>query len=288
MDPVSTLAVVGFGDMGEQMVPHLLQAGYEVRVGEVDEGRRKRAAATGATALDTAAAAAAGADAVLVLVMSDDVRAACLGQTGVFAGARPGTTVLVCSTTTPRIVAELSASAPAGVTVMDAAVVGGVKPAREAAVTFLVGGTEEAYTQVEPVLSVLGTPKLVGDLTSGVAYKLITNVAIMAAEAGIREALDLADILGRDYGQALELMSVGPMAPVVARALDTTNPRPLRRSAEDDDTLLSAVDDPATDLPLSHAGARRLWDAVTAGQEVELDFVDLTRRTTARAPYRKA
>lgn len=283
-----TLAVIGFGDMGEQMVPHLLQAGYEVRVSEIDENRRNRAAATGATTVEDAAAAASGADIVLGLVMSNDIPAAYQGENGVFAGAGAGTAVLVCSTTTPRMVADLAQSAPEGVTVVDAPIVGGVKYAREAAVTFLVGATETTYNRVEPVLSVLGTPKLVGDFTSGVAYKLITNVAIMAAEAGVREALDLADILGKDYEQALHLMSLGPMAPVVARALDTSNPRPLRRSAEDDDTLLSAVDDPARDLPLSHAGARRLWDAVTANEDIEPDFVDLTRRTTARAPYRNA
>lgn len=283
-----TLAVIGFGDMGEQMVPHLMQAGYEVRVSEIDENRRNRAAATGATTVEDAAAAASGADIVLGLVMSNDIPAAYQGENGVFAGAGAGTAVLVCSTTTPRMVAALAQSAPEGVTVVDAPIVGGVKYAREAAVTFLVGATETTYNRVEPVLSVLGTPKLVGDFTSGVAYKLITNVAIMAAEAGVREALDLADILGKDYEQALHLMSLGPMAPVVARALDTSNPRPLRRSAEDDDTLLSAVDDPARDLPLSHAGARRLWDAVTANEDIEPDFVDLTRRTTARAPYRNA
>lgn len=261
---MKTLAVVGFGDMGEQIVPHLLNAGYEVGVAEIDEARRERAAAAGARSVASAAEVAAGAQIVLGLVMSDDIPAAYMGEDGIFAGARPGTIVAVCSTTTPRIVSDLARSAPDGVTVVDTPIVGGVKYAREATVTFLVGGTEETFIEVQPVLSVLGTPTLVGDLTSGVAYKLITNVAIMAAEAGIREALDLADILGKDYDRALDLMSVGPMAAVVARALDTNNPRPLRRSAEDDDTLLSAVKDPATDLPISHAGARRLWDAVTA------------------------
>lgn len=285
---MKTVAVIGFGDMGEQMAPHLLKGGYDVHVSEIDAGGRSRAEAISATTCDTAAAAASGADLVLGLVMSDDIPSAYLGQDGIFAGARPGTLVLVCSTTTPQIMEDLAQAAPEGITVMDAPIVGGVKYARETAVTFLVGGTRGSFAQVEPVLSVLGTPKLVGERGAGAAYKLITSVAIMAAEAGIREALDLADILGKDYQTALQLMSVGPMAAVVARALDTSNPRPLRRSAEDDDTLLSAVDDPAKQLPISHAGARRLWDAVTEYEDGEPDFVDLTRRTTARPAYGSA
>jgi len=72
------------------------------------------------------------------------------------------------------------------------------------------------------------------------------------------------------------------MKAVVERALDVSNPRPLRRSAEDDDTLVSAVDDPARSLPLTIAGRQRLWEAVNADAEFEPDFVDLTRRTTSR------
>ena len=46
----------------------------------------------------------------------------------------------------------------------------------------------------EPILGLFGNIVRVGPLGSGVAYKLITNVVVMAAEAGLREALDLNDI----------------------------------------------------------------------------------------------
>lgn len=83
--------------------------------------------------------------------------------------------------------------------------------------------------------------------------------------AVVREALDLTDILGGDYGTALQLFRVSPMAPVVARALDESNPRPLRASAQDFDTLLSAVDTPTETEPM---------------------FLDLTRKSTARPVFR--
>ncbi|MEU4843062.1 NAD(P)-dependent oxidoreductase [Nocardia testacea] len=285
---MESIAVVGFGDMGQEMVPHLISAGYPVRVFDHDPGKLERAAELGAVTTSSAADAASGADVVLGLVMSDDIPGAYFGVTGILAGAGSGALVLVASTTTPELVRQIQSAAAEGTRVLDTPMVGGVRFAREAALTFLVGSDNESDNpRVDGVLSVLGKVRFVGGLGSGVAYKLITNVAIMAAEAGIREALDLADILGKDYETALHLMAVGPMAPVVSRALDTTNPRPLRRSAEDDETLLSVVASPEADLPISYAGAKRLWEAVTATPGYEPDFVDLTRKTTSRPRYRQ-
>ena len=278
---VPVIAVVGFGDMGEQFVPHLLAAGHQVRVFDTDASRRALARRWGAIVFSTAAEAAHGAEVTLGLVMSDDIPAAYLAPDGLLAGTQDGSAVVIGSTTTRAYVEQVGAAAPRGVTVLDAPIVGGVKYARERAVTFLVGGSAAAFEQVRPVLELLGTPRHVGGFTAGVDYKLITNVAIMAAEAGLREALDLADILGRDYETSLALIANGPLQAVVERALDVSNPRPLRRSAQDDDTLLAAVDDPAAALPITTAASQRLWDAVNdAG--FEPDFVDLTRRTTAR------
>ncbi|WP_405747486.1 NAD(P)-binding domain-containing protein [Streptomyces sp. NBC_01525] len=283
---MTTVAIIGFGDMGEQMAPHLVAAGYEVRVSDTDPAKRERAATTGATVHATAAEAARGAQLTLGLVMSHDIPAAYLGPDGILAGASQGSLVLVCSTTTPELLNAAVSAAPGGVTVLDAPIVGGVKYARERGITFLVGAAPDVFERARPVLETLGKVRRVGEVGSGVAYKLITNVAVMAAEAGIREALDLADHLGQDYDTALDLMALGPMAAVVSRARDTTNPRPLRRSAEDDDTLLASVPDPAQQLPISHAAAGRLWNAVTAVKGFEPDFVDLTRKTTAREGFR--
>lgn len=279
---MTTIAIVGFGDMGEEMVPHLLAVGHDVRVADIAESRLEAARRAGATDVASAAEAARGADVIFGLVMSNDIPAAYLANDGILAGAQPGASVLICSTTTRATVEQVRAAAPSGVSVLDTPIVGGVKYAREQAITFLVGGSADDFAHVRPVLDDLGKSRYVGEFGAGVDYKLITNVAIMAAEAGLREALDLADILERDYETSLKLIEAGPMKAVVERALDVRNPRPLRRSAEDDDTLLSAVDDPARLLPISTAGQQRLWEAVNVDPQFEPDFVDLTRRATSR------
>ncbi|RDH74693.1 NAD(P)-dependent oxidoreductase [Mycolicibacterium moriokaense] len=271
--------------MGSEMLPHLRNAGFRVVAYDVNVDRMKSATTCGAVLAQSPSDVAGQSDVVLSLVMSADIPAAHFGADGILDGLRTGCVLAICSTTTPQLVHDIRAGAGSEAHLVDAPIIGGVRYAREKAITFLIGGTSEAAARAEPVLALLGHTERVGDFGAGVAYKLITNAFVMAAEAGLREALDLADLLGCDYQTALRLFAIGPMAPVVNRALDVSNPRPLRASAEDFDTLLSAVDDPAA-LQVSVAGRRRLWEAVNACRGYDPMFVDLTRRTTALAPYR--
>lgn len=255
---MTTVAVIGIGDMGVEMIPFLVQAEYDVVAYDVLDTRRELGRERGAKIAESPADAAAQADIVITAVMNDDVPEAHTGKDGVFAGAKPGTHVIVTSTSNPQTNQALRDAAPEGVTVVDAPYAGGVRFIQQASVTFFVGADEAALEAVAPVLNTLGSYRHVGDFGMGVKMKLVTNSAIMAAEAGLREALDVADMFGIPYEQALELIAVGPMQAVVNRALDVDNPRPLLRSAQDDDTLVAAFDDPAKQIPMGQAGRDRL------------------------------
>jgi 3-hydroxyisobutyrate dehydrogenase len=283
---MASVAVVGVGDMGSEMIPHLLAARFDVTAYDVNRKRLEAAVAQGAKLSDSPATAARGADVVLSLVMSADIQSAHLGENGIVAGLQPGAVLVIGSTTTPDIVHGIKNEISEKAYVVDAPIVGGVRYAREKSVTFLVGGSQTAIDKAEVVLSSLGKVEKVGEFGLGVSYKLITNVLVMAAEAGLREALDLTDILGGDYETALRLFRIGPMAAVVSRALDESNPRPLRASAEDFDVLLSAIKDKSL-MPISAAGRDRLWTAVGTKPGHEPMFVDLTRKTTALRRYQK-
>jgi 3-hydroxyisobutyrate dehydrogenase len=281
-----SVAVVGVGDMGSEMIPHLLAARFDVTAYDINRGRLKAAVDHGARPSDSPAAAAQEANVVLSLVMSADIQSAHLGEDGTLAGLQPDAVLVIGSTTTPDILHGVKNKVPQKAYVVDAPIVGGVRYAKERSVTFLVGGTQPAVDKAEVVLSTLGKIEKVGEFGSGVSYKLITNALVMAAEAGLREALDLTDILGGNYETALRLFGIGPMAAVVSRALDESNPRPLRASAEDFDVLLSAIKDKSL-LPISAAGRNRLWSAVSAKSGYEPMFVDLTRKITALRQYQK-
>jgi 3-hydroxyisobutyrate dehydrogenase len=224
---MSTVGFVGLGDMGSRMVPHLLRAKHRVIVFDVVRDRLNAMTALGPVAAESAAAAARDADVVISAVMSADIPAAHLGPRGILAGMRAGTALAILSTTSPDMLQSIASQMPAGVHLVDAPLIGGVRYAAEASLTVLLAGTDEAMALTEPMLGLFGNVVRVGPLGSGVAYKLITNVVVMAAEAGLREALDLTDILGGSYQTTLDLLARGPMAAVVKRALDRDNPRPF-------------------------------------------------------------
>jgi 3-hydroxyisobutyrate dehydrogenase len=278
-----TVGFVGLGDMGSRMVPHLLRADHRVTVFDVLPERLDAMTALGAVAADSPAAAARNAEVTISTVMSADIRAAHLGPDGILAGMRPGSALAVLSTTSPDILQSIASQMPTGAHLVDAPLIGGVRYASEASLTVLLAGSDEAMALTEPILATFGDVVRVGLLGSGVAYKLITNVVVMAAEAGLREALDLADILGGRYQTTLELLARGPMAAVVKRALDHDNPRAIRDSALDFDVLVAAGGE--ENLPISAAGRRRLWAAAEAGPPPPV-FFDLTTHSTALPRFR--
>jgi 3-hydroxyisobutyrate dehydrogenase len=280
---MSTVGFVGLGDMGSRMVPHLLRAKHRVIVFDVVRDRLNAMTALGAVAAESAAAAARDADVVISAVMSADIPAAHLGPRGILAGMRAGTALAILSTTSPDMLQSVASQMPAGVHLVDAPLIGGVRYAAEASLTVLLAGTDEAMALSEPILGLFGNVVRVGPLGSGVAYKLITNVVVMAAEAGLREALDLTDIFGGSYQTTLDLLARGPTAAVIKRALDRDNPRAIRDSAIDFDVLVSAGGE--ENLPISAAGRRRIWAAAEAGSPPPV-FFDLTTRATALPRFR--
>ncbi|MFC9995424.1 NAD(P)-dependent oxidoreductase [Nocardia sp. NPDC127526] len=185
---MATVGFVGLGDMGSRMVPHLLRAGHTVRVCDLLPERTAGAVAQGAIESADPADAARGADLVISAVMSADIPAAHLGPAGILSGLRPGVVLAMLSTTTPAVLQLISAAMPEGTRLLDATLVGGVRYAAEAGLTVLLGGGDDAVAAAEPILAEFGEVVRVGPLGSGVAYKLITNVVVMAAEAGLRGA----------------------------------------------------------------------------------------------------
>lgn len=186
------ITFIGVGDMGSHMVPHLAKAGYDVTVW--DKVPAKMAAVAGdhvrtATSLEDAVTASR---VIITSVMSDDVPALHIGTTetpGIVHYLQPGSTLIVTSTLDPRKITAIQAVMPTKTHLLDVPMIGGVKYAREAGLVLIAAGDKQAVADVTPILKTFGTVKYVGEQGNGAKLKLITNVAIMAAEAGIRETL---------------------------------------------------------------------------------------------------
>jgi 3-hydroxyisobutyrate dehydrogenase-like beta-hydroxyacid dehydrogenase len=196
---ISTVGVIGLGRMGGPMASHLLRAGFTVPVYDIAPAAMERLVGGGALATRSPHEVAEQSEAVVVMLVDDQqVTEVMTSQDGLLEGAKPGTVVILCSSLRPNTVRDLQPIAKAkGVEVVDAPVTGGEWGAVEGKLTFLVGASEAALQQIDPVLRAMGTTiEHVGPAGSGQVAKAVHNVLLWAELAVTSEALLFADRLG--------------------------------------------------------------------------------------------
>lgn len=194
VDEGVVIGVVGLGAMGGPIAEHLARAGMTVVVADLVAGSVAAAVAAGAVAAGDLPDVGARSDVVLVVVATDDdVLAVSAGEGGFLGSCRPGTAVLLCSSVRPDTCDAVTAAAPPGVEVLDAALTGGVRGAEEGQINLLVGGDADVLDRVRPVL----TPWTravhhLGPLGAGQIGKTANNLVHWAQICAITEALELA------------------------------------------------------------------------------------------------
>jgi 3-hydroxyisobutyrate dehydrogenase-like beta-hydroxyacid dehydrogenase len=269
---VAAVAFLGLGLMGAPMARRLLDAGHDLVVWNRTPERAEPLVAAGAERAATPAGAAQGAEVVVTMLAHPEALAAVTEDAdGVAAGVEPGATVVEMSTVGPAAVRRLRQALPDGVALLDAPVLGSTPHAESGELRVFVGGTEEAYDGVRPLLEVVGHPERVGPLGSGAAAKLVVNSTLGGTLALLGEAVALADGLGLDRSTALGVLAGSPLGGQVDRrrqALESGSfPLHFRlRLAEKDlDLVAEAAARAGVDLRL--AGAARSWfaDAGEAG-----------------------
>jgi len=189
--------------LGFPMVQRLAGAGFNV----VAVGRRAETAAAlrelGVSVLESPAAVGAAAQVLCVMTFDDaQVRAVLLGDDdsgGALAAMRPGSTLVVHTTSSPDLVSALQEAAPAGVGVLDAPVSGRAPDILAGRITLLVGGPSERLEAVRPVLAAYGNPILhLGPLGSGQRVKLMNNLLFAVNMRLAADVAVLAERLGLD------------------------------------------------------------------------------------------
>lgn len=205
-----TIAFLGLGNMGGPMAVNLIKTGASVRVFDLSEAARGRAAQAGAQAATTIAEAVAGAEIVVSMLPADaHVREAYLGADGVCAHAPKGALLIDCSTISVDAARAVSAGAHAqGFAFVDAPVSGGVAAAAGASLTFMVGGAEEAFARAQPVLAAMGKAVIhAGGAGAGQAAKICNNMLLGVTMIATCEAFALAEKLGLDAQTFFDISS---------------------------------------------------------------------------------
>ena len=208
---MAKIGFIGLGKMGLPMVTNLLAAGHEIKAFDLLPENVAAAEKAGAAAADNIADAAKGVDVVISMVPEGKhVRAVYEGDAGVFANANPGTLLIDSSTidvATSRIVSRQAVEA--GFDMVDAPVSGGVGGAVAGTLTFMVGGSEEAFERASPLLEIMGGKIIhTGGPGNGEAAKICNNMLLAISMIGTSEAFALGRRLGLDDQTLFDVSSV--------------------------------------------------------------------------------
>ncbi len=214
------LGFVGLGHMGGNMAARLLAAGYTVYGEAKSRESAKQLIDEGLEWCESARAVSQAADVVFTSLPDDHViEEVATGTDGLLAGLGLEKIWVDMSTVSPRVSRELAAKATErGATMLDAPVSGSVPQVQSGTLTIMVGGDEDAYSRVEPILRELGTPTLVGDNGQGLALKLAINISLAVQMLAFAEGLLLAKRSGVDPQRALDVMEASPIGSPMLRA----------------------------------------------------------------------
>ena len=192
---MTRIAFYGLGTMGLPMARNLVAAGHEVVGHDLDPAR-----------VEALGGAADGPSEVAIasLPTPEAVESVARGLAG------SGVEAFVDMSTGPpalarRLAEELGAS---GTDSVDAPVSGGPIGAEAGTLSIFVGGSEEAFARVEPLLRALGSVVVhIGGPGTGQVVKLCNNVMAAVNMVGIAEACAVAERAGIDPTTFYELIT---------------------------------------------------------------------------------
>jgi 2-hydroxy-3-oxopropionate reductase len=198
-----TVGFIGLGVMGRPMALNLRRAGFDLVVHSRSRAPVDELVAAGARAADTPGDVARAATVIITMLPdTPDVERVMEGSDGVLAGLRPGSVVIDMSSISPEVTRRLAARvAERGGAMLDAPVSGGEIGAKNASLSIMVGGDEDAFARLRPILAAMGAPDRIvriGPSGAGQVCKICNQVAIGGALAGVSEAFALARAAGID------------------------------------------------------------------------------------------
>ena len=195
------IGFIGLGNMGAPMAANLIAAGHDV------SGFDTLAKPEGIPLAADAQTAVAGADVVITMLPNGTILRNVASE--VVGHMKSGAVLLDCSTVdvdSARAVAE--AAEGHGLLALDAPVSGGIGGASAGTLTFMVGGTDDAFRIASPLFEIMGQKAVhCGPSGNGQAAKICNNMILGATMIATCEAFALADKLGLDRQSMFDVVS---------------------------------------------------------------------------------
>lgn len=196
------IGFIGLGNMGAPMAANLIKAGHEVTGFDVAGVTVQGAANTA-----SAAEAASGQDAVITMLPNGEILRAVYAEI-VPEGAK-GSVFIDCSTVdvdSAKAAHELASTN--GLLSVDAPVSGGVGGAAAGSLTFMAGGSDEAFAGAAPLFEIMGQKAVhCGAAGAGQSAKICNNMLLGISMIGACEAFALAEKLGLSAQSLFDVVS---------------------------------------------------------------------------------
>jgi len=196
------IGFIGLGNMGAPMARNLAKAGHEVAGFDL-----AAPAPDGVHAAASAAEAARGADVVITMLPNGEILRKVSKE--IVPAMQKGAAFVDCSTVDVESARAVAAEAEAaGIHPVDAPVSGGVGGAEAGTLTFMAGGSPEAFAKAEPLFEIMGAKAVhCGPSGNGQAAKICNNMILGATMIVTCEAFALADKLGLDRQAMFDVVS---------------------------------------------------------------------------------
>ena len=194
------IGLIGLGIMGKPMAKNLLKAGYELVVNDRNQASIDEVVAAGAS-YATQAEIGESCDVVLTMLPnSPQVKEVMLGDDGVAAHMKAGSTFIDMSSINPVASKEIAAVLEAkSIDMLDAPVSGGEPKAIDGTLSFMVGGKQEVFDKFKDLLGAMGASVVrCGDVGAGNTTKLANQIIVACNIQALAEALTLAQKAGVD------------------------------------------------------------------------------------------
>ncbi len=204
---MTTIAFIGLGNMGNPMAANLVKAGHTVRGFDLVAENLAVAEKNGVSIAGSAAEAVGNAEIVITMLPAGKHVLAVYGD--IVPAAAKGTLFIDSSTIDVDSARQAhDIAAQAGMLSVDAPVSGGVGGAEGGTLTFMAGGSGEAFAKAEPILQPMAG-KIVhcGEAGAGQAAKICNNMILGISMIGVGEAFVLAEKLGLSHQALFDVAS---------------------------------------------------------------------------------
>ncbi len=224
------IAVIGVGLMGSNLARHLITGGFDVTVHDVDPAKVDAMVKLGAKKSASPSDIPGAVDVIMLSLPNSSVVTDVLTNSlKLFDSSRKGLIVIDTSTVEPEISEQTAARLrDRGIEMMDGTISGTSEMFAEKNAIFMVGGSEAAYGQCEPIFAAASKAHFhVGPNGAGANMKLVVNLVLSLNRMALAEGLTLAAKAGLDQAMALEVLKNSAAS---SSAMDQKGERMVRKN----------------------------------------------------------